>query len=235
MKSKILLLFITVASVLSCSQNIEYTQEFKDNTSGKYLFNQDDIIEVFYEDNTLFLKWKGVEKIEPVVLGENEFFVVDMYKKLRFVQHPETNARYISIIPEGDKTKVTYDYKKVEDNYKTPSMYLKDGEYQKALAGFLEIKKQDSTSILIDEYDLNREGYRFFRNQKYDDAIEVFKINVALHPTSDNVYDSLADAYLYSGDSIEAYNNYKKALKYNTGNRRAKKFVAEYDKQKSNL
>ena len=104
MKTKILrLLVVLIISVSSCSKSIEYTQAFKDKTSGKYLFNQDDVIEVFYENNKLFLKWRGATKIEPVVLDENEFFMVDMYKKLRFVVHPETKERYLSIMQEDNE------------------------------------------------------------------------------------------------------------------------------------
>ena len=231
MKTKIVqLLLVLIFVISSCSKSIEYTQAFKDQTSGKYLFNQDDVIEVFYENNKLYLKWRGAAKIEPVVLGENEFFMVDMYKKLRFVEHPETQERYLSIIQENNEDEVTYDYLKVPNNYKTPSMYLKEKNFEKALVGFLEIKKKDSTSDFIDEGNFNGLGYRLIRQKEYNEAIEVFKINVALHPTSDNVYDSLAEGYLLSGDSLQAYTNYEKALKLNSRNRRAQDYINAYVK-----
>ncbi len=230
MKTKISqLLVVLIISVSSCSKGIEYTQAFKDQTSGKYLFNQDDVIEVFYENNKLLLKWRGATKIEPVVLDENEFFMVDMYKKLRFVQHPETNERYLSIIQEDNKEVITYDYLKVPNDYKTPSMYLKSKNYEKALAGFLLIKEKDSTSDFINERSFNNQGYNFIRDKQYEDAIEIFRINVALHPTSANVYDSLADGYVLIKDSLKAYTNYKKALDLNNSNRRAQEFVDAFD------
>lgn len=226
------LLLVLAIMVSSCSKSIEYTQAFKDQTSGKYLFNQDDVIEVFYENNNLFLKWRGASKIEPVVLGENEFFMVDMYKKLRFVQHPETKARYLSIIQEDNENTITYDYLKVPQNYKTPSMYLKAKNYEKALAGFLLIKEKDSTSDFINERDFNSLGYKALRDEQYKDAIEIFKINVALHPTSANVYDSLGDGYVLIKDSLKAYTNYKKTLDLNNRNKRAQGFVNDYEAKK---
>ncbi|NCP89740.1 MAG: tetratricopeptide repeat protein, partial [Flavobacteriales bacterium] len=108
---------------------------------------------------------------------------------------------------------------------------LKDKEYNKALLGYLEIQKQDSTSVFINESDFNRLGYNFLRENKYEDAVHIFKINVALYPESDNVYDSLADAYLRSGDSLQAFVNYSKALEYNSGNKRAKNYVELYNKK----
>ena len=209
----------------SCSNSVNYSETFKNETAGNYLYNQDDVIEVYYENNKLFLNWRG-GKIEPVALEENEFFVADMYKKFRFVQHPETQQWYLSVIPEEDTAEVTYDYLKAPKGYKTPSAHLADGNYDKALAGYLEIKKQDSTSIFIKEWDFNRVGYKHLRDKEYEKAIGVFKVNAALHPNSANVYDSLAEAYLFIGDSLQAYQNYKVALSFNNEIRQAKAFVS---------
>ncbi|MCF8272830.1 MAG: tetratricopeptide repeat protein [Flavobacteriaceae bacterium] len=229
-KAVVLTLFF-IMIVSSCSKNIDYSAEFIKQTSGRYLFNQDAVIDVFYDNNTLFLKWKGAEKIKPIVLDSNTFFVADLYKKLQFVQHPKTKAWYLSEISNNHENTISYDYLKVADSFKTPSMYLKDKEYNKALLGYLDIQKQDSTSVFINESDFNRLGYDFLRENKYQDAIHVFKINVALYPESDNVYDSLADAYVRSGDSLQAFVNYSKALEYNSGNQRAKNYVELYNKK----
>ena len=230
-KTKLLLFFLfLIVVVFSCSKNIDYSSEYIKQTSGRYLYNQDEVIDVYYDNGKLFLKWRGAEKIKPVILDENIFFVVDMYKKLHFVQHPETKKRYLSIISVDNKDLITYDYLKVEDSFRIPSMHLKNKNYDKALAGFLEIKKQDSTSVLINEKEFNSLGYKLLREKEYENAIEVFKINVALYPKSDNVYDSLADAYLRHGDSLQAFINYKKALEYNNTNKRAKEFVEAYNK-----
>ena len=230
MKTKFIPLLLVLATmVFCCSKNIEFTQEFKDQTSGKYVFNQDDVIEVFYENNDLFLKWRGASKIEPVVLGENEFFMADMYKKLRFVQHPETKERYLSVIQDSNVDFITYDYLKVANDYKTPSMHLKAKNYEQALAGFLQIKEKDSTSDFISERDFNKLGYNAIGEKQYMDALEIFKINAVLHPYSDNVYDSLADCYVLIDDSAQAYTNYKKALDLNNRNKRAQDFVKNFE------
>ncbi|WP_250434189.1 tetratricopeptide repeat protein [Hanstruepera flava] len=217
--------------LMGCSKNIEYSQDIIDTTSGRYLYTPDEVIDVFYEDNTLFLKWRGNDELKPVALDETTFFIPDMYKKLRFVQHPDSKKRYLGVVSEDDETKFTYDYEKVADNFKTPSMHLEANNFEEALAGFVEIKAQDSTSVLIDEWEINSKGYELLRKKEYDHAIQVFKMNVALHPESDNVYDSLADAYLRTGDSLNAYTNYKKAISIDSGNRRAKAFVKAFEKE----
>ncbi|EDP70266.1 beta-lactamase [Flavobacteriales bacterium ALC-1] len=229
MKSKTLFLLLA-ALILSCSPSVEYSEKFKKETAGKYLYNLEELIRVSYDDNRLFLNWKG-GKIEPIATGENEFFVADMYTKLRFVQHPETKERYLSKIQEDNQDKITYDYLKVPDSYKTPSTHLKEGNYEEALAGYLEIKGLDSTSVYIEEWDFNSKGYQHMRKREYQKAIDVLRINVALHPNSANVYDSLGEAYLLSGDSLKAYDNYKKTLELNSGNKRAQKYIDTYQKK----
>jgi tetratricopeptide (TPR) repeat protein len=231
-KTKSLLSFLfLIAVVFSCSKTVDYSPEYMQQTSGRYLYTQEEVIDVYYDNNKLFLKWKGAEKIEPVIIDTNVFFVVDMYKKFHFVQHPETKKRYMSILSEDNPDQITYDYLKVADSFKTPRMYLKDKNYNKALTGYLEIQKQDSISTLFNESEFNRLGYRLLRDKEYENAIEVFKMNVVLFPKSSNVYDSLADAYVRSGDSLQAFNNYKIALKYNSENKRAKQFVEAYNKK----
>ncbi|MDN3492393.1 tetratricopeptide repeat protein [Winogradskyella bathintestinalis] len=226
MKLKILLFTCTIFFIFNCSNNIDYSEAFIKETSGIYLYNPDDIIEVTYENNTLFLNWRG-GKIKPVALDQNEFFVPDMYQKFRFVQHSETKKWYLSIIPEDDEGAITYDYQKVPSDYKTPSTHFKEGHYEKALEGYLKIKEQDSTSSFINEWDFNNMGYEHLGNHDYEKAIEILKINATLHPNSANVYDSLAEAYLHNGDSMEAYIHYKKTLEISPKNKSAQQFVTK--------
>lgn len=221
--------------VSSCSKNINYSPEHIKQTSGRYLYDQHEIIDIFYEQHSLFVKWKGVAK-KPVVLDENTFFVADVYKKFRFVKHPDSNKMYLGLVAGDDDAEVVFEYPKVDDNYKTPRMYLNDGDYDAALAGFLELKNQDSKTIYIEEKDINNMGYDLLQKKNYENAITVFKINVALFPESDNTYDSLAEAYLTNGDSLRAYTQYKKTLELNPRNKRAKKFVDVYtEHQDENL
>jgi tetratricopeptide (TPR) repeat protein len=48
--------------------------------------------------------------------------------------------------------------------------------------------------------------------KRFDDAIEIFKLNVEYYPASSNVYDSLGDAYEAAGRKEEAIKAYEKAL-----------------------
>jgi Tfp pilus assembly protein PilF len=54
------------------------------------------------------------------------------------------------------------------------------------------------------------------------EAIALFKLNVTLHPESSNVYESLGDAYLKSGQNQLAADSYKKSLEKNPHNDHAR-------------
>ncbi len=44
------------------------------------------------------------------------------------------------------------------------------------------------------------------------EAIDLLKLNVKIYPDSGNVYDSLGEAYMKSGQKQMAIDNYKKSL-----------------------
>ncbi len=54
-----LILFILF---LSCSKNSNDPNFIKQNT-GRYLYNSDEIIEAYFEDDILYLKWRGANKL----------------------------------------------------------------------------------------------------------------------------------------------------------------------------
>lgn len=75
------------------------------------------------------------------------------------------------------------------------------------------------------ENDLNEWGYAMLKRQEILEAIEIFKLNVLLHPNSENVYDSLGDAYLKAGQKDLAIANYQKALDINPKKENSKKML----------
>jgi len=49
----------------------------------------------------------------------------------------------------------------------------------------------------------------------------VFQLNAALYPDSFNVYDSLGEAFMLSGDNTSALENYEKSIHINPENKNA--------------
>jgi tetratricopeptide (TPR) repeat protein len=71
----------------------------------------------------------------------------------------------------------------------------------------------------LDEATVNRIGYALLRGKRIKDAIEVFAQNVADHPDSWNVHDSLGEAYAADGQTALAIQSYETSLKLNPDNK----------------
>jgi tetratricopeptide (TPR) repeat protein len=65
---------------------------------------------------------------------------------------------------------------------------------------------------------MNSLGYRLLGQEKFDEAIRIFTLNVERFPNSGNVYDSLAEAYMNKGDKEAAIKNYEKSLELDPKN-----------------
>ena len=222
MKRILSLLILIVLYSCGSSGN---SPEFIEQVSGRYLFNSDESIEIYFTDNDLFVKWRGNKNIEPLKINDSTFYMKEMNEKIIFVSQPNV---HITLAPKREHEGVTYHFEKLTKGTKTPAEYLKNNEFEKALTGYLGIQQRDSLDRNIRERTLNSLGYRAMRDKKHQKAINIFKINIALYPTSSNTYDSLGEAYWELNDTINALANYKKALSINPENRRAKRFLKKH-------
>jgi len=98
--------------------------------------------------------------------------------------------------------------------YDTPAMALVHAVRTKgideAMRLFREARAKDPA--LYKENDLTRLGYALLSGGRAGEAVEVFKVNAEAFPDSANVYDSLAEGYMKSGDDKQAVAFYKKAI-----------------------
>lgn len=78
---------------------------------------------------------------------------------------------------------------------------------------------------------LNNMGYKLLGEKKMEEAIEIFRLNVKMHPQDANRYDSLAEAYLLTGNKRLALIYYTKALELNSESRRVLKIVEKLEKE----
>ena len=76
--------------------------------------------------------------------------------------------------------------------------------------------------LQLEEGMLNTLGLRLsFNPSKVEQGINVFLLALHIYPKSANLYDSLAEAYLYKKDFQNAISNYKKSLELNPENQNA--------------
>lgn len=81
--------------------------------------------------------------------------------------------------------------------------------------------KRTNNAFEVPEGELNDWGYKLSGENKTKEAIEIFKLNTILYPKSGNTFDSLAEAYMNSGNSKLAIENYETAFKLNPQNANA--------------
>lgn len=195
------------------------TDDFMNKTSGRYLFNVNEVLEIYYEDAEMHAKWRGNDDLDLLKVNDSTFYMKALNEKMIFVSQPNI---HIELAPKTEHKGVIYHFDKMKKDEKTPDEYFKAKEYEKAMAGYLHIQQKDSLNPNIREYTLNKLGYTYLKNQEEEKAIEIFKINLALYPKNSSVYDSMGDGYLAKKDTTNAVIYYQKALAINPENRNAK-------------
>ncbi len=81
------------------------------------------------------------------------------------------------------------------------------------------------------EQELNTLGYKLWSIKKIDEAIEIFKLNVASYPGSSNANESLGEAYLERGDKQMAAESFNKSLSIDPQNSDAIRMLKKINKQ----
>jgi tetratricopeptide (TPR) repeat protein len=97
---------------------------------------------------------------------------------------------------------------------------LESANFDRARAVYDDLQSQDP-HFVVSESELNRWGYRLMLSGKGDEALQVFKLVVSLHPSSANAYDSLAGGYEALGDKKNSVTNYRRSLELDPKNSNA--------------
>ena len=90
---------------------------------------------------------------------------------------------------------------------------------------------QKHPNLELPEWKLNNLGLQLTFNPKTSQqGISIFKFAVYLYPKSANLFDSLAEAYLFLNDKENAIINFKKSLALNPENQNAIDRLKELNK-----
>lgn len=117
------------------------------------------------------------------------------------------------------------------DNYDSPGFLFTRAALKKSASAALTEFAGELSSGAIPESTLNSAGYTLMGSKKIADAILVFQKNVELHPNSWNAYDSLAEAYVNSGDKALAVKNYRKSVQLEPSNENGRSALKKLGEQ----
>ena len=226
MKNYVLLCFLLLYC-LSCSSS-KNEDTFISNSTGRYLFNANEVLEVYFKEKVLLIKWRGKEGIQPLKVNDSVFYMKELNEKIIFISTPTT---HIELAVKTAHKGIKYQFKKMNIGEKTPTEYFEAEDFKNAKIAFVKIQKIDSLNPAITQSVLNVTGYNYLNNNHLKKAIEIFKINIVLYPKSSKTYDSLGDAYLKLKDTTNANIYYHKALSINPENRNSIRMLQKISKK----
>lgn len=106
---------------------------------------------------------------------------------------------------------------------------FREGKIEQAISQIEENREKFPDRFLFSERNMNILGYQLMNQKKMELALKVFHLNTKEYPESFNVWDSLAECYLKSGEKDAARKYYKKSLHLNPDNTNAKKMLETLD------
>jgi CubicO group peptidase (beta-lactamase class C family) len=98
------------------------------------------------------------------------------------------------------------------DSYNSDSFRFAKIAHEKGADAAIQQFDAALKNASISESSINSLGYRLLSQKRNTDAIRIFQLNTDLHPQSANTYDSLAEAYMNSGNNPLAIQFYEKSL-----------------------
>lgn len=107
------------------------------------------------------------------------------------------------------------------DDWQMPERLYQEG-LDEIVDYFAVISSKYRQRIAPPEGVLNRLGYMTLKEGDHEEAIRIFKLNAENYPRSANVFDSLGEAFLVSGDSANAVTCYERSLELNPDNKNAR-------------
>jgi tetratricopeptide (TPR) repeat protein len=99
---------------------------------------------------------------------------------------------------------------------------------QAAIAAYRTDKTAKADEYDLDEGEINALGYQLlYGDRRQEDAVQIFLLNTAEHPSSSNAFDSLAEAYQAMGDKASARKYYGIALQRDPRNLHARSMLGK--------
>jgi CubicO group peptidase (beta-lactamase class C family) len=185
-----------------------------DTYTGRFQIFADRVLTFTNESGKLFMEPTLSPKVEMLPIAEDAFIRKDQDIRYTFVKGADGKVETVKVQGTG----VGAVAKRISKETLIPYELLVAGRTAEATEAYKKIKKEKPNDPGVDEARLNNVGYTLLREKKFSEAIAIFKINVELYPQSFNVYDSLAEAYMMSGEKELAIANYKKSLELNPKN-----------------
>lgn len=187
------------------------------NNIGRYRLDKYSFCKIYHEKGKLMAINNVETPKELIKVGENTYALRDWDYKVIFAKNPKTGRKeLVQILLDNAAIRQRGD--KMNKDEKTPLELILEGQFEKGLEAYKKAKTEDPANEQLSEGSVNGTGYALLGQKDFKKAIDVFRVNTILYPNSDNVYDSLGEAYLKAGQKDKAKQNYQKVLEINPNN-----------------
>jgi len=102
---------------------------------------------------------------------------------------------------------------------------IMSGGVEEAVRKYHILKTENPDKYNFGVNELNMLGYQLMFRDMFDEAVEIFKLNIEVYPESGNAYDSMGEAYMNRGDKELAIKNYAKSLELDPENDNARQML----------
>ena len=125
----------------------------------------------------------------------------------------DDNHGSVPLISEYDGLRFIFNYYNYQDNNK-----LFDSSFSAAMSvnsvtdHYQIVSREMGYTVIPPESYINNLGYGFLQNKQNEKAFAFFDMNIRNYPKSGNVYDSMGDFYVATGDKEKAIDYFRKAL-----------------------
>ena len=207
-------------------ETVQVEQKILDQYVGRYRVNPDRVLTVTAENGKLFAEPTETPKFELTAISESGFVRKETAIQYDFVKNAEGSVDRVTIRTEGN----IFEAPRISKEMMIPYEILRAGRIDEAIEAYRKLKRETPNNVAVTEEKFNQLGYTLLREKKYPEAIAVFNLNVELYPQSANVYDSLAEAYMLSGNKELAIKNYKKSLELDPANKNAAEMIKSLER-----
>jgi CubicO group peptidase (beta-lactamase class C family) len=175
--------------------------------SGRYQLNSDEAFTLEARGGRLFGRPLVGDEYEMFPISRSLFVRKDSETRYQIRNSGERVAEVL-VLNGKEQTSA----KRMSPGAKLPIDDLLAGRISQAIDAYRAIFAATPDDSSIAEGRINRMGYAFLARNEYEKAIAMLRLNTELYPSSSNTYDSLAEAYLASGDRVRSLETYRKVL-----------------------
>lgn len=196
----------------------ELTNDGMKVIEGRYHYSDEEVLEIYSENGKPYLRITDILGISFTDFIKTRLYPFNEHKFITDISGVELSpdlikGEYVTLKAQGREIRIDRD-----DDYKVAAELFFDGDFEKAISIYKNLKQSGSNRKLLNEVVINQVGYTLLREKKFDPAIALFKLNTEFYPNSSNVYDSLGEAYMLKGDKELAIANFQRSLNLDPGN-----------------